>query len=63
VLGHGGQQLEAALARLHVILLRVAKTEARRRSPRLRITGLELEDLAYQAAADAVMAVIAKLGY
>ena len=36
--------------------------EARRRSPRLRITGPELEDLAYQAAADALMAVTAKLG-
>jgi RNA polymerase sigma-70 factor (ECF subfamily) len=62
VLGHGGQQREAALARLHVMLLRVAQTEARRRSPRLRITGPELEDLAYQAAADALMAVTAKLG-
>jgi len=62
VLGHGGQQREAALARLHAMLLRVAQAEARRRSPRLRITGPELEDLAYQAAADALMAVTAKLG-
>jgi hypothetical protein len=29
VLGHGGQQREAALARLHVMLLRVAQPEAR----------------------------------
>jgi RNA polymerase sigma-70 factor, ECF subfamily len=62
VLGHDGQQREAALARLHAMLLRVAQTETRRRSPRLRITGPELEDLAYQAAADALMAVTAKLG-
>jgi RNA polymerase sigma-70 factor (ECF subfamily) len=62
VLGHGGQQREAALARLHGMLLRIAQREARQRGPRLRITGPELEDLAYQAAADAVMAVTAKLG-
>jgi RNA polymerase sigma-70 factor (ECF subfamily) len=44
------------------MLLRVAQIGARRRNPRLRITGPELEDLAYQAAADALMAVTAKLG-
>jgi RNA polymerase sigma-70 factor, ECF subfamily len=62
VLGHGGQQREAALARLHAMLLRIAQTEARRRGPRLRITGPELEDLAYQATADALLAITAKLG-
>ena len=62
VLGRSGQQREAALARLHEMLLRIAQREARQRGPRLRITGPELEDLAYQAAADAVMAVTAKLG-
>jgi RNA polymerase sigma-70 factor (ECF subfamily) len=62
VLGRSGQQREAALARLHGMLLRIAQREARQRGPRLRITGPELEDLAYQAAADAVMAVTAKLG-
>jgi hypothetical protein len=62
VLGHGGQQREAALARLHAMLLRAAQSEALRRSARLRITGPELEDLAYQAAADALLAVTAKLG-
>ena len=34
----------------------------RRRGPRLQITGPELDDLAYQAAADAVMAITSKLG-
>ena len=62
VLDRSGQQREAALARLHGMLLRIALREARRRGPRLRITGPELEDLAYQAAADALMAVTAKLG-
>jgi RNA polymerase sigma-70 factor, ECF subfamily len=62
VLGRGGRQREAALARLHAMLLRIAQTETRRRGPRLRITGPELDDLAYQAVADAMLAVTAKLG-
>ena len=62
VLGHGGQQREAALARLHTMLLRIAQTEARRRGPQLKITDPELEDLAYQATADALLAITAKLG-
>lgn len=52
---------EAALARLHELLLRIAQAEVRRRAGRLRITGPELDDLAYQAAADAMMAISAKL--
>ena len=60
-LAGAGPQQEAALARLHGMLLRIAQAEARRRGPRLRITGPELEDLAYQAAADALMAITAKL--
>jgi RNA polymerase sigma-70 factor, ECF subfamily len=57
-----GAQREAVLARLHEMLLRVAQRECRRRGPRLRITGPELEDLAYQAVADALMAITRKLG-
>jgi RNA polymerase sigma-70 factor, ECF subfamily len=57
-----GSQREAALARLHEMLLRIAQRECRRRSPRQRITGPELEDLAYQAAADALVAITRKLG-
>jgi RNA polymerase sigma-70 factor (ECF subfamily) len=53
---------EAALARLHGLLVRIAVADARRRGPRHRITGPELEDLAYQAAADALLAITAKLG-
>src|SRR5579862_2286941 len=62
VLGGAGPEQEAALARLHGMLLRIAQREVQRRGPRLRITGPELEDLAYQAAADALMAITAKLG-
>ena len=36
--------------------------EAARRGPRLAITGPELDDLAYQAAADALLAITAKIG-
>jgi RNA polymerase sigma-70 factor, ECF subfamily len=61
-LAGGGAQREAALARLHEMLLRIAQRECRRRGPRLRITGPELDDLAYQAAADAVMAITRKIG-
>jgi RNA polymerase sigma-70 factor, ECF subfamily len=57
-----GPQREAALTRLHEMLLRIAQRECRRRGPRLRITGPELDDLAYQAAADAVMAITRKIG-
>jgi len=57
-----GPEREAALARLHGTLLRIARAECRRRGPRFRIAGPELEDLAYQAAADALMAITAKLG-
>jgi RNA polymerase sigma-70 factor (ECF subfamily) len=62
VLGGTGSPREAALARLHAMLLRIAQGEARGRGPRLRITGPELEDLAHQAAADALMAITTKLG-
>lgn len=40
---HGARR-EAALARLHEMLLRIAQRECRRRGPRLRITGPELDD-------------------
>ncbi|HWG63715.1 MAG TPA: sigma-70 family RNA polymerase sigma factor [Streptosporangiaceae bacterium] len=62
ILGATGSDQEAALARLHELLVRIALAEVRRRGPRLRITGPELEDLAYQAAADAMLAITAKIG-
>jgi RNA polymerase sigma-70 factor, ECF subfamily len=57
-----GPARDAALARLHALLLRVARSELRRRDGRHPVTGPELDDLAYQAAGDALMAVTAKLG-
>jgi RNA polymerase sigma-70 factor (ECF subfamily) len=57
-----GPQREAALARLHDLLLRIARSELQRRGSQLRITGPELDDLGYQAAADALLAIIVKLG-
>ncbi len=57
-----GRGREAALARLHELLVRIARGEAARRGPQLRITGPELDDLAYQAAADALVAITGKLG-
>jgi RNA polymerase sigma-70 factor (ECF subfamily) len=56
-----GPEREAAAVRLHELLLRVARSEASRRGHRLRITGPELDDLAHQAAADALMAITAKV--
>ena len=62
VLACAGSQREAALARLHDKLVRIAHREVRRRGPRLQIAGPELEDLAYQAAADALIAITGKIG-
>jgi RNA polymerase sigma-70 factor (ECF subfamily) len=57
-----GPVRDATTVRLHELLLRVAQSEARRRSPQLGISGPELDDLAYQAADDAVVSVVAKVG-
>lgn len=56
-----GAERHAALSRLHALLLRVARSELRRRGQRLRIAGPELDDIAHQAAADAVLAITAKI--
>jgi RNA polymerase sigma-70 factor (ECF subfamily) len=61
-LGTQGADREHAAGRLHEMLLRVARAEVHRRGWQLRISGPELDDLAYQAAADAVVAVLAKIG-
>ncbi len=50
-----------AHARLHDLLLRAARAEVGRRAGRIRLTGVELDDLAHQAAADAMLAVLGKL--
>lgn len=53
---------DAAVARLHALLLRAARFEVARRRPHLpHLRGEELEDIALQSAADALLAVLAKL--
>jgi RNA polymerase sigma-70 factor, ECF subfamily len=56
-----GAERDAAVERLHALLLRVAQRELRRRSGRSGIVGPELDDLAHQASADALMAITRKL--
>lgn len=60
-LGGESTMRENALARLHGLLLRIARGEVHRRAGTLRLAGPELDDLAYQAAADALLAITAKL--
>ncbi len=60
-LGGVGAERDQALARLHELLLRVARAEIHRRGGQPRITGPELDDLAHQAAADALLAITGKL--
>ena len=53
---------EKWLARLHALLLRAARFEVARRRPTLpHLRGNELEDIAYEAADDALMSVLARL--
>ena len=51
----------AAERELHGRLLRIALAEVRRRSTLTPVTGPELDDLAHQAAGDAMLAILAKL--
>lgn len=60
-LSSSGEDREAAIRRLHQQLLAVAHHEARRRASASPVVGPELDDLADQAADDAVLAVLAKL--
>ena len=52
---------EVALGRLHAVLLRAARGELSRRAPPARIAGKELDDLAHQVAADALMSISRRL--
>jgi RNA polymerase sigma-70 factor (ECF subfamily) len=60
-LASSGLVREQALARLHELLLRIARGELRRRGGQHPISGPELDDLAHQAAADALLAITGKL--
>jgi RNA polymerase sigma-70 factor (ECF subfamily) len=58
-----GLERDRAIARLHELMLRAARFElGRRRAALSHVRGEELDDLATQAADDALMAVLAKLG-
>jgi hypothetical protein len=53
---------EVAIVRFHELLLRTARSEVRRRSGRLRFGGKQLHNIVHQTAADALVAIIAKIG-
>jgi RNA polymerase sigma-70 factor (ECF subfamily) len=52
---------EAAAGRLYEILLKIARSECHRRRGQLRLAGSEVDDLAHQAAADALVAITRKV--
>jgi RNA polymerase sigma-70 factor (ECF subfamily) len=57
-----GAERDEAVARLHELLLRAARFEvSRRRAALAHVRGEELDDIALQAADDALVAVLAKL--
>ena len=57
-----GEERELAIVRLHALLLRAARFEAARRRPSLRrLGGADIDDLAVQAADDALLAVLSRL--
>ncbi|MGW0150766.1 RNA polymerase sigma factor [Streptomyces sp. NPDC003333] len=56
-----GPEYEMTCARLHELLVRIAMGEVFRRGSRHQITGPELDDLAHQAAADALMRITQKV--
>jgi RNA polymerase sigma-70 factor, ECF subfamily len=57
-----GTERDAAVARLHQLLLRAARFEvSRRRAALSHVRGEEVDDIAHQAADDALVAVMAKL--
>lgn len=60
-LGAAGGKRLAAERELHARLVRIALAEVRRRAAGTPVAGQELEDVAHQAADDAMLAVLAKL--
>lgn len=57
-----GQDRKVAERRLHGLLLKVARSELGRRGSRYAVEGPEREDLAYQVAADSLIAIVGKIG-
>ena len=60
-LSGGGYEREYAIERLHALLLRAARFEVARRRREVDGNARELDDLATQAADDALMAIMGKL--
>jgi len=60
-LGARSGERHAAERELHARLVRIALAEVRRRSASTPVTGPELDDVAHQAADDAMLAILAKL--
>jgi RNA polymerase sigma-70 factor, ECF subfamily len=61
-LGSDGRTRDDAIARLHALLLRAARFECARRRPALpHLRGNDLDDIANQAADDALVSVLARL--
>ena len=60
-LGAAGAERRAAERELHARLVRIALAEVRRRAASAPVAGRELDDVAHQAADDAMLAVLAKL--
>ncbi|MFY9670591.1 MAG: sigma-70 family RNA polymerase sigma factor [Trebonia sp.] len=60
-LGTAGAERRAAERDLHARLVRIALAETRRRAASTPVTGPELDDVAHQAAGDAMLAILAKL--
>jgi RNA polymerase sigma-70 factor (ECF subfamily) len=52
---------DQGIAELYAMLLRAARAEVSRRADRFTISGPEADDLAHHAAADAALAILAKL--
>ncbi len=61
-LGADSRERHAAEGELHTRLVRIALAEVRRRAGSTPVTGPELTDVAHQAADDAMVAILAKLG-
>src|SRR3954464_15120689 len=59
--GRPGAARERTCEELHEILFRAARREARQRALYLRVAGPDLDDLACQAASDALLLVIGKV--
>jgi RNA polymerase sigma-70 factor, ECF subfamily len=56
-----GDGRDAAVGRLHELLVCAARREVHRRGTGMRVTGPELDDVVFQAADDALVSVLAKL--